>query len=126
MITNKFTFEDLKIYQKALVFIDEVYKVSSNFPQSERFSLTSQFQRASTSIVLNIAEGSADTDKQFYRFLQIALGSINECVVCATIAEQQHYISEEKENELRQALAELSKMITSLKSHLTSKITSNL
>ncbi len=124
MKTSKFTFEDLKIYQKAIVFIDEMYKVTSTFPQSERFALTSQFQRASTSIALNIAEGSADTDKQFHRFLQIALGSINECVVCVTIARQQEYVSELKEQELRQLLIELSKMITSLKSYLKSKPTS--
>jgi len=124
MKTSKFTFEDLKIYQKAIVFIDEMYKVTSTFPQSERFALTLQFQRASTSIALNIAEGSADTDKQFHRFLQIALGSINECVVCVTIARQQEYVSELKEQELRQLLIELSKMITSLKSYLKSKPTS--
>ncbi|MCT4697729.1 MULTISPECIES: four helix bundle protein [Tenacibaculum] len=119
----KFKFEDLKVYQKALEFVDFSYETSNNFPDTERFGLKPQFNRAAVSIALNIAEGSADTDKQFNRFLQIALGSTNECVVCVSIAKRQNFISEESENEIREKLVELSKMIIGLQKYLRNKNT---
>ncbi len=114
----KFKFEDLKVYQKALNFVDVVYQISNTFPKEENYRLTSQFIRAATSIALNIAEGSGDTNPQFSRFLQIALGSVKECVVCVTIAKNQKYISTVEENDLREKLEELSKMISSLQKYL--------
>ena len=118
MKTIKFKFEDLQVYQKALDFTDSTYAITKNFPNTERYALTSQFIRASISIALNIAEGTGDTNAQFNRFLQIAIGSVKECVVCTTIAKRQDYISIEQEKELREKLEELSKMITSLQKHL--------
>ena len=118
MKTIKFKFEDLQVYQKALDFTDSTYAITKNFPNAERYALTSQFIRASISIALNIAEGTGDTNAQFNRFLQIAFGSVKECVVCTTIAKRQDYISIEQEKELREKLEELSKMITSLQKYL--------
>jgi len=121
MSKAKFKFEDLKVYQKALDFVDLAYNVCDKFPNTERYALSSQFSRAAVSIALNIAEGSSDTDKQFNRFLQMALDSLNECVVCSTIAKRQNYISELADNEIREKLVELSKMITSLQKYLKTK-----
>ena len=117
----KFKFEDLKVYNIAIGFVDLVYKVSDTFPKTERYALSSQFTRAAVSISLNIAEGSSDSDKEFKRYLQIALDSVNECVVCSTISKRQDYISEEIDNQIREKLVELSKMITSLQKYLKSK-----
>mgnify|MGYP002795315569 CR=1 FL=1 len=121
MVEHKFNFEDLKVYKKALDFVDLVYKTCDGFPKTERFALSSQFTRAAVSIALNIAEGSSDSDKQFNRFLQMSLDSVNECVVCSTISVRQNYISKEVNNALREKLVELSKMITSLQKYLKSK-----
>jgi len=121
MAAVKFTFEELKVYNKALDFIDMVYTISNDFPNDEKFRITSQFIRGATSIALNIAEGSGDTNLQFNRFLQIALNSVKECVVCARIARRQNFISIELENELREKLEELSKMITGLQKYLKTK-----
>ena len=125
MSSAKFNFEDLKVYQKGLVFVDLVYKICENFPTIERSDLSSQFTRADVSITFNIAEGSADSDKQFNRYLQIALDSVNECVVCSTIAKRQNYISEKSDGEVREKLVELSKMISGFQKHLKTKLTSN-
>ncbi|RKE98951.1 four helix bundle protein [Ichthyenterobacterium magnum] len=121
MKETKFKFEDLKVYNKALDFVDLAYKTCDNFPKTERYALSSQFTRAAVSIALNIAEGSSDTDKQFNRFLQMALDSLNECVVCSTIAQRQGFITSETNNDLRKKLVELSKMITSLQKYLKTK-----
>ena len=117
----KFKFEDLKLYQKSLDFIDYTYSVSEDFPKNEDYSLTSQFRRASISIALNIAEGSGDTNAQFNRFLNISNGSIKECVVCSTIAKRRDYISQEQDYKFRLRLEELSKMTSGLQKHLNSK-----
>jgi four helix bundle protein len=115
-----FKFEDLKVYQKALDFIDSTYKLTNSFPKNEDYALCSQFRRASTSIALNIAEGAGDTNAQFNRFLNIAKGSLKECVVCSTIAKRLNYLSNEDDNINRLQLEEISKMISSLQKYLKS------
>ena len=115
---SQFNFENLQVYQKSLDFVDIVYEITKQFPKSELYNLTSQFKRAAVSIALNIAEGAGDTNSQFGRFLQISMDSVKECVVCSTIAKRQKYITSERDLEIRSKLAELSKMISSLKKYL--------
>lgn len=116
----KFNFEDLKVYQKALDFIDDTYKMTKDFPKSENYALSSQFKRASISIALNIAEGAGDTNAQFNRYLNIASGSIKECVVCSTIAKRLDYLDKDEDYSNRVKLEELSKMTSSLQKYLKS------
>lgn len=113
-----FNFEKLSVYQKALDFIDDTYRIVLKFPKSELYGLSSQYKRAALSIALNISEGHGDTDKQFNRYLTIALDSIKECVSCSTVARRQSYISEEQDDDARKKLEELAKMIAGLKKHL--------
>ena len=121
MSDSVFSFENLQVYQKSLDFVDMVYLVSKQFPNSESYNLTSQFKRASVSISLNIAEGAGDTDAQFNRFLQVAMDSIRECVVCTTIAKRQNFVNEEQYVEIRNRLTELSKMTASLQRYIKQK-----
>lgn len=123
MKSVKFAFEDLKVYEKALDLVDLAYDTSVNFPKHELYGLISQLNRAAVSIALNIAEGSGDTDSQFNRFLQIAINSVKECVVCSTIARRRNYISDMEDNEIRIKLEELSKMISGLQKYLKNKST---
>ena len=94
--------------------MDLVYKISTDFPKKELFALTNQFIRAAQSISLNIAEGAGNSNPKFIRYLNISRSSARECVVCLSIAKRQNYISENIENELRNRLAQLSKMISGL------------
>lgn len=50
-------FEDLKVWQKSHELVLEVYKVTQQFPNEEKFGLTSQIRRSAASVVANIAEG---------------------------------------------------------------------
>ncbi len=79
-------FEDLECYQLAMKVFREGYKVASLLPVVEKFNLSDQLRRASTSIILNIAEGYG---RYHYldslRFFYIARGSIME-VLSALIA----------------------------------------
>lgn len=60
-----FRFEELKVYQHALDFVDTVYELVEKFPSHELYALISQLRRAAISIVLNIAEGTGRTKKDF-------------------------------------------------------------
>ncbi len=117
----KFNFEDLIVYQKALDFVDLVYNTCEQLPKQEIYRLSSQYTRAANSVAMNISEGSGNTDAQFNRYLQMAIDSVRECVVCSTIAKRRKYISENENKIARLKLAELSKMITSLQKHLKNK-----
>jgi len=115
----EFKFEELKVYQLSLDIIDEVYDITSEFPKDEIYGLSSQFRRACLSISLNIAEGSGSTDKNFKRYLDIALNSLKECIVCCTVSLRRGFISEEINNRFREAFLVIAKMITNLKKYLT-------
>lgn len=119
MNNEKFDFENLKVYQKALEYVDFVYKITRNFPKTEVFSLTDQFKRASISICLNIAEGSGGSKAEFNQFLKIARRSIRECIAITEITYRQEFIRSEMKEESRTLCSELSKMITGLIKSLT-------
>jgi four helix bundle protein len=117
-----FSFEDLVVYQKAMMFGEVVHETVKKFPVEERFELRSQFMRAADSIALNIAEGASGTDAQFNNFLGNALYSSNECVSCNTKARLRNYITFEEFEQNRALLVELSKMIISLRQKITKRI----
>ena len=85
-------FETLLVWQKAHRFVLDVYHLTKSFPDTERFSLTSQLQRAAISIPANIAEGYAkrsSADKA--RFYNISQGSISECRYFLILAHDLNY-----------------------------------
>lgn len=72
-------FTELKVWQKSHALVLEIYKLTSNFPQDERFGLISQLRRAAASVPTNIAEGSKRSHNRDYaRFLNVAEGSLAE------------------------------------------------
>ena len=92
-----YRFERLDIWKLSRQFVNVIYTISGDFPESERFGLTSQLQRAALSIMLNIAEGSdRGSDKEFIRFLRISLSSLHEVVSGLYVAQDLDYISEER------------------------------
>ncbi len=96
---------------------------ASNHPQfSKDFSLRDQIRRASTSIMLNIAEGYArKSDKEFSHFLFIAHGSVAEVQSALYVALDQHYMSKEQFQELYDECLEISRMISGLIKYMSPK-----
>ena len=89
-----YKFQRLEVYQLALDYIDFVYHLSKQLPDSERFNLRSQLERASTSIALNIAEGStSQSDPEQARFLGLAVRSFLETVACWDLVARRSYVS---------------------------------
>ena len=116
-----FKFEDLKVYQKAIDFGEQVNDQIEKFPNHETYKLASQFIRAADSIALNIAEGSASTDANFIRYLKMAWDSCHECVAASTKARLRNYIDFNEDEANRKAITEISKMISALIKHLKNK-----
>lgn len=89
-----FRFRNFKIYSEVRLFVKEMYDISKSFPKTERFGLSSQLIRASSSVLLNIAEGSMKkSDAEFSRFLLISIGSLSEVVAILDICLDQKYIT---------------------------------
>ena len=86
--------------------------IASKFPKEERYELTSQLQRASLSIPLNIVEGCGRfTDKDFAYFLDTSLGSTNEVDYCCLVAYELNYINEEEYNNVIKLVNEVRGML---------------
>ena len=99
-------YKDLVVWQKSIVFVSEVYVLTSNFPQDERFSLVDQMRRAAVSIPSNIAEGHArKSNADFARFLRISYGSAAEIETQHIIAHNLHYLTD---SELQESLLKIS------------------
>ena len=108
------THKDLIVWQKSISFVTKIYKETNSFPNSELYGLTSQLRRASVSVPSNIAEGAArNTDKEYVRFLFIARASAAEIETQLIIAENLGYITS-IDNQLKEELLEISKMLTAL------------
>lgn len=110
-----FKFEDLKIYQKAMDFGENVDIQVKQFPNHELYALSSQFRRAADSVALNIAEGYPGSDAQFVKHINHAIHSANECVSCSTKARRRNYIDFQQDEKNREQLSELTKMMSSLR-----------
>lgn len=96
-MTDKLTykFQRLEIYQLSLQYVDLIYGLTDKLPKSEDFNLKSQANRAATSVVLNIAEGStSQSDAEQARFLGMAVRSLLETVACQDLMLQRKYIQE--------------------------------
>ena len=110
MMTYKF--ESVIAWQKAHRFVILVYKITSHFPDDERFGLTSQFRRAAVSIEANIAEGYKKIGKSDkLRFFNISQGSIEECRDYILLSRDLEFVTEEQYSNLYFALEEASKFL---------------
>ena len=82
--------------------VNDVFELLTEFPQEEKFDLTSQISRCSVSIPSNIAEGSSRTEKSFSHYIDVSLGSSFELETQLLIALKRNYIQKEKFKENRE------------------------
>jgi len=105
-------FRELKIWQRSVEFVTEIYKVLIHFPSDEKFGLVSQLKRAAVSIPSNISEGAGrSTNAQFRYFLEISMGSCNEVITQLEISFKLGYLNENDKNHLFEEAMQIYKMI---------------
>jgi len=116
--------KDLDVWKKGMDLVELVYNVTSNFPDSERFGLTSQMRRASISIPSNIAEGSArKSNKEFYQYISIALGSLAELETQYLISVRLNFVNEDEQ--LVSAIKEQKQLLIGFRNHIKKHLTTN-
>ena len=113
--TTFFRFEDLRIYHKALEYVDWVYLMAKNTKDDPFMkSFFDRFLTSANGIALNIAEGSSRNKSQFVYYLKMAKSSVRECVVLSEIAKSRSFITSSSYDDSKNYLMEMTKMIGAL------------
>jgi len=120
---NDGSFRNLKVWQLAMVLVEDVYRVTTTFPVQERFGLTSQLRRAAVSVPSNIGEGKrCKRQKAFANHLDIALGSQGELEVQLEIAKRVGFLKEADYERLQQQTEEVGRMLNGLLSSIQDQL----
>jgi len=112
-------YRDLLVWQKGIQLVKAIYQVTREFPQDERFGLTTQMRRAAVSIPSNIAEGQARrTTREFIHFVSNSEGSLAELDTQLVIAIELQYCAKATSENLFASITELRKMLNGLRKKL--------
>lgn len=113
------SFEQLSVWQESQNLAVSVYSAVHNFPEEEKFGITSQLKRASSSISANIAEGFGRKSlKDKLHFYAIAYGSLLETKNFVYLAKKLCYLSDEAEELLINQITKCQKLLNAyIKAH---------
>jgi four helix bundle protein len=120
---NDGSFRNLKVWQLAMLLVEDVYRVTTTFPVQERFGLTSQLRRAAVSVPSNIGEGKRrKREKVFAHHLDIALGSQGELEVQLELAKRVGFLRERDYSRLQSQTEEVGRMLNGLISSIRDQL----
>ena len=109
------SYQDLNAWKKAMDLVEETYKLVKRLPAEERYALSDQMRRCSTSIASNCAEGSGKgTTKDFLKFLYICQGSRRELETQLLICVRVGYLTEEDISRAMSLCEETGRLLTGL------------
>ena len=108
-------FKQLHVWQESLALAKKVYVTTASFPSDEKYGLTSQIRRSAASIPSNIPEGAGrTTNRDFVRFLSIALGSAFELETHLLLSKELNLIDKDDLGQLEVHLRKTQKMLYTL------------
>lgn len=117
-----FNFEKLSVWQKSRQLVCDVYSLSATFPNTERFALCDQLQRAIVSVSSNIAEGNSRySPKERVHFIEIAYGSLMEAYCQLQLAVDLKYIQPDRFEAIKPKFQEVGMMLSGLRKLLKEK-----
>jgi len=109
------SYQDLIVWQRAIVLVESIYRATHSWPREESYGLTSQVRRAAVSVPANIAEGQGRTAlKEFLHHLSIANGSLYELETHLLIARRLNYSDEALCKEVMSQAAEVGRLLHGL------------
>lgn len=109
------SYKDLEVWQKSIGLVKEIYRITKDFPNEERFGLVSQMRRCAISIPSNIAEGKTrHHGNEYIQFLYIALGSCSELDTQLIIAKELDFIKQAELDLLAEKIDHISRMLRNL------------
>lgn len=107
--------EELQVFKVSHALTLDLYKLTARFPSDEKFGLTSQIRRASSSICANLVEGNHRNNIREYRqFAGIGRGSAGELKYHLLLAKDLGYITGDCYQNCSQNIDRISKMLHSL------------
>jgi four helix bundle protein len=111
-----FSFEKLEVWKEAILLSKDIYKVTSTFPDEEKFGLISQIRRSTNSISANLAEGTSRiTNKDKAHFTTIAFSTTMEVLNHLIVSKELEFISEKDYLKLRERVYKISNMLNALR-----------
>ena len=112
-------FTDIEAWKQARLFVENIYHIFSEGNSQRDFGFKDQIQRASVSIMSNIAEGfDSGSKKSFIQFLSYSYRSASEVESLLFVALDIHYIDVKQHNELMSNLNSIKKLIGGFIRHL--------
>ena len=122
----RYSFEKLDVWQKARQLIVKIYRLTSKYPNEEKFGLVSQMRRSSVSITSNIAEGGSRSSlKDQIRFTEIAFGSTLELYCQLVSSLDLGFLSESDFQDIDLELKEITNKLNALKNNQIKRLNEN-
>jgi four helix bundle protein len=114
-----FAHKKLDAWKDSMILVENVYLITSGFPKSELFGLSSQIRRSAVSVPANISEGAArNKPKEFIRFIRFSFGSLSELETHIEISYRLKFIDEKTflnlQNNMKKISAQLAGLIRSI------------
>ena len=89
-------YKQLKVWEKAMELVADIYKTTVEFLKEQRYGLISQMRRSAVSIPYNIAEGAGrNSDKEFCHFLSYSHASSFELETQLIVSEKLQLLSKD-------------------------------
>lgn len=112
----EYSFEKLDVWKKGIEVVKIIYGITADFPDQEKYGLSSQMKRSIISVTSNIAEGSCRvSSKDQAHFYQIAYGSLIELLSQLIISKELGFIDQGTYNNTRTKIEEVSNLLNSLR-----------
>ena len=110
------TYKDLNVFRESYQLALDVSRASRSLPGHEQFEMGRQLRRAARSVPVNVVEGWAKRASavEFKRFLQISIGSCEECKFWLEMSRDEGYLSAATCDELANRFNVVGAMLRSL------------
>ncbi|MEO9482305.1 MAG: four helix bundle protein [Ekhidna sp.] len=113
-------FRKLDVWEKSMQLATNIYDLTSEYPDTEKYGLISQMRRSSISIPSNIAEGAGRShNKEFAQFLSISMGSAFELETQLLLSIRLNLVKKENVKHILDELESVCKMLNVLKQRFT-------
>lgn len=112
-------YKNLEIWKRSVKLATDIYQITKNFPEEEKYGLVSQLRRCAVSLPSNIAEGAGrGSGKDFKRFVNIAYGSSCELETQLLIAHKLEFVAIDTYKTIENEITEIQKMMFSFANKL--------
>ena len=116
------SYKELEVWQKSIDLVTEIYSITKDFPNEEKYGIISQIRRSAISVPANIAEGwGRNSTKEYIQFLYIARSSLLELETHFIISNNIKYINKIILNKIQKKIESIAMMLNRLISSLKNK-----